>query len=213
MTAGFGQAGERCTSTSRVLVDRSLYPVFIRLLRDKLAAVVLGPGRAAGTTIGPLVSPDHRDSVLGDIASAVKQGARIEVGGGAPVDEALAHGCYVEPTILVDVTPEMDVWRHEIFGPVLILRPVDGLDQAIAEVNDSPYGLSAAVFTADLGAAQRFADEVDCGQVAVNTTTSGWDVHQPFGGFRDSGSPFKEQGAEALHFYTRVKTVAIHYDV
>jgi aldehyde dehydrogenase (NAD+) len=212
MTAGFGQAGERCTATSRVLVDRTVYPAFTRILRAKLATVTLGPGRAAGTTIGPLVSPDHRDSVLGDIASAVKQGARIEAGGGAPVDERLAHGCYVEPTILADVTPEMDVWRHEIFGPVLILRPVDGLDQAIAEVNDSPYGLSAAVFTADLGAALRFSDEVDCGQIAVNTTTSGWDVHQPFGGFRDSGSPFKEQGAEALHFYTRVKTVAIHYD-
>lgn len=105
----------------------------------------------------------------------------------------------------------MDIWRDEVFGPVLALRAVDSFDEAVDAVNDSAFGLAAAVFTRDLGAAHRFADRAECGQIAVNLTTPGWDVHHPFGGFRDSGSPFKEQGAEALRFYTRVKTVAIHF--
>lgn len=132
-------------------------------------------------------------------------------GGAAPREAEYAHGCYVSPTVLGDVTPEMAVWREEVFGPVVVLRPVDGFDEAVAEVNDSDFGLAAALFTRDLRAAHRFADEADCGQVAVNTATTGWDVHHPFGGFRDSGSAFKEQGTEALRFYTRVKTVAFNF--
>ncbi|MFI5897919.1 aldehyde dehydrogenase family protein [Actinoplanes sp. NPDC051513] len=210
VAASFGQAGQRCTATSRVLVEQAVHDEFLAALREKVAALRLGPGQEAETVVGPLVSRGHQDSVLGDIATAVKQGARVEVGGDAPAGD-LAHGCYVNPTILADITTEMDIWRHEVFGPVIVVRPVGGLDEAIAAVNDSKYGLSAAVFSDSLQAAYRFAEEVECGQIAVNTTTSGWDVHHPFGGFRDSGSAFKEQGVEALHFYTRVKTVAIHF--
>ncbi|MEU8798344.1 aldehyde dehydrogenase family protein [Spirillospora sp. NPDC048819] len=213
VAASFGQAGQRCTATSRVLVERAVYDRFTEILRVRVAGLRLGPGKDPGTVVGPLVSSSHRDGVLDDIARAVKQGARVEAGGDAPDSGDLAHGCYVTPTVLADVTPEMDVWRQEVFGPVLALRPVGGLDEAIAAVNDSDFGLAAAVFTRNLNAAYRFIDEVDCGQIAVNTTTSGWDVHQPFGGFRDSGSPFKEQGAEALRFHTRVKTYAIDFGV
>ncbi|WP_030442624.1 aldehyde dehydrogenase family protein [Actinoplanes subtropicus] len=208
VAAAFGQAGQRCTATSRVLVERAVYDPFLTMLRERVAALRLGPGQDSETAVGPLVSRAHQDGVLRDIAGAVKQGARVEVGGEAPAGE-LTHGCYVQPTILADVTTQMDVWRHEVFGPVLVIRPTGALAEAIAEVNDSRYGLAAAVFTGSLAAAYRFAEEVECGQVAVNTTTSGWDVHHPFGGFRESGSPFKEQGTEALHFYTRVKSVAI----
>ncbi|XVU29880.1 aldehyde dehydrogenase family protein [Actinoplanes sp. CA-054009] len=210
VAASFGQAGQRCTATSRVLVERSIADDFLAALKDRVAALRLGPGTEDGTAVGPLVSRGHQDSVLGAIATAVEQGARVELGGDAP-GGALAYGCYVNPTILAGVTTDMDVWTEEVFGPVVAVRAVDGLDQAIAEVNDSRYGLAAAIFTTSLSAAHRFLDEVECGQIAVNTTTSGWDVHQPFGGFRSSGSAFKEQGSEALHFYTRVKTVAITF--
>ncbi|MFF5078157.1 aldehyde dehydrogenase family protein [Actinoplanes sp. NPDC000266] len=210
VAASFGQAGQRCTATSRVLVERAVADDFLTALKDRVAALRLGPGNQDGTVVGPLVSRAQQDSVLGDIATAVKQGARVELGGDAP-GGPLAYGCYVNPTILAGVTTEMDVWSEEVFGPVVAVRVVDGIEQAIAEVNDSRYGLAAAIFTTDLTAAHRFLDEVECGQIAVNTTTSGWDVHQPFGGFRSSGSAFKEQGSEALHFYTRVKTVAINF--
>ncbi|WP_344490230.1 aldehyde dehydrogenase family protein [Glycomyces endophyticus] len=209
VAAGFGQTGQRCTATSRVLVEHSVHDRFAAILESKAAALAVGPGAEPETQCGPLVSPAQRDSVLADIALAVEQGAAVLLGGDVPA--AHPHGCFVNPTILTGVTPGMDVWRHEVFGPVVVLRAVADLDEAIDAVNDSDFGLAAAVFTRDLAAAHRFADEVECGQVAVNTTTSGWDVHQPFGGFRDSGSPFKEQGAEAVRFYTRVKTVAVRH--
>lgn len=110
----------------------------------------------------------------------------------------------------VESTESM-VWRDEIFGPVLAVARVTSVDEAIETVNDSPYGLSASIFTNDLDVALRFASEVDTGQVAVNRPTSGWDVHLPFGGFKDSGSLSKEQGIEGLDFYTRVKTVAVGF--
>ncbi|WP_217570390.1 aldehyde dehydrogenase [Streptomyces sp. GbtcB7] len=209
--AGFAQAGQRCTATSRVIVERPVYEEFTALLLAEATALRVGPGLAEGTTMGPLVSARQRDGVLSDIERAVKQGATVLVGGDQPGDEALSHGCYVNPTVLGDMTPELDIWREEVFGPVVALLPVDSFEEAVEAVNDSVFGLAAAVFTQNLGAAYRFVDEAECGQIAVNTTTSGWDVHHPFGGFRDSGSPFKEQGEEALRFYTRVKTVAVHF--
>lgn len=209
--AGFAQAGQRCTATSRVIVERPVYEEFTALLLAEATALRVGPGLAEGTTMGPLVSARQRDGVLSDIERAVKQGATVLVGGDQPRDESLSHGCYVNPTVLGDVTPQLDIWREEVFGPVVVLLPVDSFEEAVEAVNDSVFGLAAAVFTRNLGAAYRFADEAECGQIAVNTTTSGWDVHHPFGGFRDSGSPFKEQGEEALRFYTRVKTVAVRF--
>ena len=209
--ASFGQAGQRCTATSRVIVEAAVIERFTELLLAEVAVLRTGPGAAAGTTMGPLVSPQQRDGVLADIDLAVKQGAAVLTGGDRPEDEARRHGCYVNATVLADVTPEMNVWRDEVFGPVIALRTVGSFEEAVEAVNDSAYGLAAAVFTQNLTCAYRFVEEVECGQVAVNTTTSGWDVHHPFGGFRDSGSAFKEQGTEALRFYTRVKTVAFHF--
>src|SRR5690606_7425688 len=115
--------------------------------------------------------------------AAVGAGARLVCGGSAPTAEPLAHGCYVEPTLLADVTPEMAIWRDEVFGPVLAIAEADGFDAACAALNDSAFGLSASLFTTSLSSAHRFLDRADTGQVAVNLPTSGWDVHHPFGGF------------------------------
>lgn len=207
--ASFGQAGQRCTATSRVLVEDAVAEEFARLLVERVDEIRLGSGLDPATTVGPLVGPAHRDEVLTHIGRAREQGARIVTGGGAPADPALAGGCYVEPTVIADVVPEMAIWREEVFGPVVAMRRVGGLEEAIEAVNDSIYGLSAAVFTTSLANSARFVDAVDVGQVGVNLPTSGWDVHHPFGGFGESGSAFKEQGLEGLRFYTRVKTVAL----
>jgi aldehyde dehydrogenase (NAD+) len=207
-TAAFGQGGQRCTATSRVMVERAVADEFARLLMTRAQAIRLGPGLDPDTTMGPLVSEKHRSDVLDHIERARGDGARVLTGGAAPPDPELARGCYVHPTVLADVTPAMAIWREEVFGPVISVREVADLGDAIAAANDSVYGLSAALFTRDLSSAARFTVEVDAGQVAINLPTSGWDVHQPFGGFRESGSAFKEQGLEGLRFYTRVKTVA-----
>ncbi|MEU6141980.1 aldehyde dehydrogenase family protein [Streptomyces sp. NPDC047081] len=210
VAASFGQAGQRCTATSRVIVERPVYDEFTRLLVAEVEALRIGPGSDPATTLCPLSSPKQRDSVLADIDKALAQGATVLTGGAPDTEGERAHGCYVQPTVLAGVTPETAIWREEVFGPVIALLAVEDFASAVEAVNDSDFGLAAAVFTRDLASAYRFADEAECGQIAVNTTTPGWDVHLPFGGFRDSGTGYKEQGEEVLKFSTRVKTVAIN---
>ncbi|MDE3131254.1 MAG: aldehyde dehydrogenase family protein [Acidobacteriota bacterium] len=209
LAAAFGQAGQRCTATSRVIVDRSVAEQLLAKLVEGARRAKLGPGLSADTNIGPVVSRRHQGEVIEHLERARSEGAQILAGGGAPASPELANGCYVEPTVLAAVTPAMSIWRDEVFGPAIAVIECDGVAQAVELVNDSRYGLSAAVFTRDIGAAAYFEEHVDTGQVSVNLPTSGWDVHHPFGGFLDSGSAFKEQGLESLRFYTRVKTVAV----
>jgi aldehyde dehydrogenase (NAD+) len=209
VAASFGQAGQRCTATSRVIVDRGVVTELLPKLVEGARRPRLGPGLAPDTNIGPVVSRKHQAEVIEHLERARDEGAQILAGGGAPSAPELANGCYVQPTVIAGVTREMSIWRDEVFGPAIAVIECDGVEEAVQLVNDSQYGLSAAVFTRDLGAAAYFEEYVNTGQVSVNLPTSGWDVHQPFGGFLDSGSPFKEQGLEALRFYTRVKTIAV----
>jgi alpha-ketoglutaric semialdehyde dehydrogenase len=208
--AAFAQAGQRCTATSRLIVEESVAPALTERLRDRVAEIVVGPGLDPATTMGPLSYAAHRDGVLEHIERARKEGAEVIVGGGRPALDALSHGCYVQPT-LINVTPAQSLWRDEVFGPVLAITTATGFDDAVRLANDTAFGLAAAVFTGSLTSATRFLDEAEAGQVAVNLPTAGWDVHHPFGGFRESGSPFKEQGAPGLRFYTRIKTTAVRY--
>jgi len=210
VNAAFAQAGQRCTATSRLIVDVSAAAAFESRLRDAIAGIVVGPGLDPATTMGPLAYAAHRDGVLGHVERARREGGAVVAGGGRPAAGALAHGCYVEPT-LVNVAPGQSLWRDEVFGPVLAVATADGFDQAVRLANDTVYGLSAAVFTTSLTAANEFINLAEAGQVAVNLPTAGWDVHHPFGGFRESGSAFKEQGAPGLRFYTRIKTAAVRF--
>jgi aldehyde dehydrogenase (NAD+) len=206
--AAFAQAGQRCTATSRLLVAREVYDDVIDQLSAYCSKLRLGAGADQGTDMGPVISRSQQKAVLDAIELARKEGARVIFGGAAP-GGVLDNGCFVQPTLVTDVDPHMSVWRDEIFGPVLAVLPYDTLDEAIQATNDSVYGLAAAIFTRSLAATHRFIAEADVGQVAVNLATSGWDVHIPFGGFRNSGSAFKEQGFEAMQFFTRTKTVSI----
>jgi aldehyde dehydrogenase (NAD+) len=208
--AAFGQGGQRCTATSRLIAEDSIAPALLELVRQRAEACVLGPGLDPATTLGPLSTLGHRDGVLAHLERARSEGADVITGGGKPAGEALRYGCYAEPT-LVSVHPGQSLWRDEVFGPVLSVTTAGGFDEAVRLTNDSGYGLSAAVFTADLRRAGEFIDRAETGQVAVNLPTSGWDVHHPFGGFRESGSAFKEQGSPGLRFYTRIKTAAVRY--
>lgn len=208
--AAFAQAGQRCTATSRLIVDSAVAERFVEMLRVRAEACVLGPGLDPTSTLGPLATAEHRDDVLAHIERARAQGGDVVAGGARPGGEELRHGCFVQPTI-VSVDPRLALWQEEVFGPVLAVCPADGFDQAVELANDSRYGLAAAVFTRDLGLAYQFVERAEAGQVAVNLPTSGWDVHHPFGGFRDSGSPFKEQGTPGIRFYTRVKTAAVRF--
>jgi aldehyde dehydrogenase (NAD+) len=204
--AAFAQAGQRCTATSRVLVQRTV----LDQVRDGLVRAaqghVLGSGLEPGISMGPLVSPAQRDSVEGFIERAIAHGAARAT---APAEAPHEHGCFVAPTVLTDVDTSMEIWTEEVFGPVVALVAFNTLDEAIDLLNASKYGLAAALYTSDLAAAHTFAARADVGQVAVNLPTSGWDVHMPFGGFKSSGSGHKEQGQAGLDFYRKTKTVAM----
>jgi aldehyde dehydrogenase (NAD+) len=209
-SAAFAQAGQRCTATSRLIVEESVADSLTARLRAKVAEIVVGPGLDPATTMGPLSYAAHRDGVLEHIERARKEGAAVIAGGGRPAAAELGYGCYVEPT-LISVSPGQSLWRDEVFGPVLAVTTADGFDDAVRLANDTVYGLSASVFTTSLTSANRFIELAEAGQVAVNLPTAGWDVHHPFGGFRESGSAFKEQGGPGLRFYTRIKTAAVRF--
>ena len=209
-SAAFAQAGQRCTATSRLIADTAVAPALLAKLKEQLAKIVVGPGLDPATTMGPLSYAAHRDGVLAHIERARDEGAAVLAGGGRPAADSLVHGCYVEPT-LISVTPAQSLWRDEVFGPVLAVTTARSFDDAVRLANDTVFGLSAAVFTTSLTAANTFIERAEAGQVAVNLPTAGWDVHHPFGGFRESGSAFKEQGAPGLRFYTRIKTAAVRF--
>lgn len=205
----FGQSGQRCTATSRILVEDAVSVAFLDKLAARTRALQVGPGLEEGIDMGPVVDQKQMDRVLHYVDLGKREGAKVVVGGERLQGAAYGRGYFVAPTIFADVSPGMSIAQEEIFGPVVTLTAVGSLDEAIKAVNGTRYGLSAAIFTRDLEAAYRFAAEVDVGCVGVNLPTVGWDVHVPFGGFKDSGSAFKEHGLEGLQFYTRVKSVAM----
>lgn len=207
VAAAFGQTGQRCTATSRLLVERSIADDLRASLTAAVAMLRVGPGGDADTNVGPVVSRAAQREIVERVQAGVAEGATVVAS--APLSQDLPEvGAFVAP-MLLSTDADNSLWQEEIFGPILSMIEVDSLDEAITAVNRSAYGLSSAIFTRSLDAAFRFIDAVDTGQVSVNQPTSGWDVHQPFGGFKESGSAFKEQGLEALHFYSRVKTVAM----
>jgi acyl-CoA reductase-like NAD-dependent aldehyde dehydrogenase len=208
-SGSFAQAGQRCTATSRLIVQRGVASEVERRMAGHIAELRVGPGSEDGVDLGPVVNVVAQHEIEASVQSALDDGAeliaRTELG------ENARQGSFVAPGLLRTPTNSA-LWREEVFGPILGMTVVDDLDEAVAVVNDSAFGLSSAVFTTSLRSAHRFVDAVETGQVSVNQPTTGWDVHHPFGGFKDSGSPFKEQGLEALRFYTRVKTAAIRAD-
>ena len=208
IAGAFGQSGQRCTATSRILVAREIEEPFTTKLADAVSALRVGDGLDAETQVGPLVSAGQRDTVVGFVERAEQAGGVIRAQG-IVADGLQDAGFFVRPTLLTNVSNEAELWTDEVFGPVIATRTFETLDEAIGQVNASTYGLSAAIFTESLASSTKFTNQVNAGQVSVNLPTSGWDIHHPFGGFKDSGSGYKEQGTEVLNFYTRVKTVAV----
>lgn len=203
-----GLAGQACTGAGRVLVHESLHDSLVTRVVAKANALVIGPGDRAGVTMGPLVADSARDTVHAAVERAVADGATV-VCGGAPCDGELATGSFYPATVLTGVQPGTAMSCDEVFGPVIGFETIGGLDEAIASANAVDYGLSAAICTKDIGAAQRFAAEVQAGMVRVNRPTVGAAFNAPFGGVKQSGTgTHKEQlGPTVMDFYTVSRTV------
>jgi alpha-ketoglutaric semialdehyde dehydrogenase len=209
--SSFSLTGQACTGAGRILVDERVHDELLERVVRKATAHVLGPGDREGVTMGPLVDEHAVAAMEAAVAAAVGEGAAVATGGerAAGAGGDLAHGCFFPPTIVVDARPEMALSCNEVFGPVVGFERVSGLDEAIASANSVVYGLSAAICTRDLAAAQRFAAECQAGMVRINRPTVGAAFNAPFGGIKQSGTAtHKEQlGPTVMDFYTVMRTV------
>lgn len=199
--------GQLCIAQTRVLVPRRLQSAFVEALGAAMAAQVVGDPLADETKIGPLISRQQLGRVTGYIDAGRAEGAKVAVGGGLPsMPGELAAGWFVEPTLFYDVDNSMRVAREEIFGPVMAVIPFDDEDDAVAIANDSPYGLSGSVWSADRDRATAIARRVRTGMVSVNGAPQAFGT--PFGGFKQSGVG-REMGPEGFAAYLETKSIAL----
>ncbi len=200
--AGFSHAGQSCISTQRVLVHQDIVEAFTSRLVDEVATLVVGDPLDDDTEVSALISSAERDRVKSWIDEAADQGAKVAIGG------ELDDNGVLLPTVLTNVTPDMEVCRGEVFGPVVAVASYDTLDDAIALANDTRYGLQAAIFTNRLGDAMRAFNSLDFGGVLVNEVPTWRADQQPYGGLRDSGNT-REGPAYAIREMTEIRMVVL----
>jgi acyl-CoA reductase-like NAD-dependent aldehyde dehydrogenase len=210
--AGFGLTGQACTATSRVIVENTVLEPFLERLVTRTKGLQVGNGLSPGVEMGPAVSKAQLETDLEHIRIAQSEGARLACGGRQLTDGDLAHGYFIEPTVLRDVTPAMRIAREEVFGPVVAVMAVDDFEGALRVANGVNVGLSASIVTRNLKKAMVYAERIEAGVVKINQISTGLALQAPFGGVKQSSTDsFKEQGASALDFYTRIKTVYLDY--
>jgi aldehyde dehydrogenase (NAD+) len=202
--AGIISSGQVCAAITRVLVPRERQQELLDAMVSMFEGIKVGDPADADTVLGPLAAERQRDRVEEYIRIGIEEGARLVTGGGRP--EGLATGWYVEPTIFADVDNKMRIAQEEIFGPVVVVIPFDSIDEAVDIANDSPYGLSGAVYARDEELATSIARRVRTGQISVNSW--GMCVTQPFGGYKQSGLG-REGNVEGLMPYLETKLIQL----
>jgi aldehyde dehydrogenase (NAD+) len=210
--AGFGLTGQACTATSRAIVDRKVLGPFVEKLTVKARALKVGNGLAPGVEMGPAVNQQELDGNFHHIEGALKEGARLVTGGQRLTEGDSAHGFFMQPTVLTDVTPGMKIASEEVFGPVVAVMAVDGFEEALSVANGVDVGLSASIVTRDLKKAMVYAERIEAGVIKINQISTGLALQAPFGGVKKSSTDsFREQGAGAIEFYSKLKTVYLDY--
>lgn len=209
ISGGLRSTGQKCTATSRVIIQSAVYEEFKEKLLIKVKNLKIGSGLDGGTWMGPCASESQLNTVLSYIDKGLLEGATLLYGGNRLEGEELKHGFYVQPTLFENVKTYMTIAQEEIFGPVLALIKVDTFEEALTIANDVKYGLSASIFTRNIGNMLSFINDMDAGLVRVNSESAGVELQAPFGGMKQSSSHSREQGQAAIEFFTSIKTVFI----
>ena len=206
---GFGTTGQRCTAASRIVVHKKVYQKFIEKFKTAASRLKVGDGLQKGTDVGPVINESQFNKILKYIEIGKKEGAKLILGGKAYQKGNCSKGYFIDPTIFTEATPEMRIAQEEIFGPVVSVIKAENLKDAIQIVNDTPYGLSSALYTQDVNSSAIAERDLDTGIVYINASTIGAEIHLPFGGIKHSGYGRKEAGGRggALDTYSRWKVI------
>ncbi len=202
---GFFQTGQRCTASSRVIVEDAVHDAFVEKLAAKAQSLKVGGALAEGTQVGPANSARQLEQNFRYVGIACDEGGRLAAGGERALAETQGH--FMQPTVIADTAPDMRINNEEVFGPVVSTVRVKDYDAALEVANRGTFGLSAGIVTTSLSKARDFRKNIKAGMVMVNLPTAGVDYHVPFGGTRGSSYGGREQGFAAVDFYTQIKTV------
>ncbi|HZR33371.1 MAG TPA: aldehyde dehydrogenase family protein [Terriglobales bacterium] len=207
----FGTTGQRCTATSRIILQKGIYGEFTNRLVERARKLKIGNGLDETTDMGPAINEGQLKTDLKYVEIGKNEGARLLCGGNRLTSGEYQHGWFMEPTVFGDVDPKMRIAQEEIFGPVVSLIPCDGMEDAIEIANSVQYGLSSSIYTRDVNKAFVSVRDLEAGITYVNAPTIGAEVHLPFGGVKATGNGHREGGIGAIDFYSEWKSVYVDY--
>ena len=208
---GFGTTGQRCTATSRIIVQKGIYGDFIERYVERAKALKVGNGLDETVEMGPAINENQLKTDLSYVDIGKAEGARLKCGGKRLDKGEYQNGYFIEPTVFVDVDRKMRIAQEEIFGPVVSIIPCDDLEDAIEIANGIEYGLSSALYTKDVNRAFTAMRDLDAGITYINAPTIGAEVHLPFGGVKATGNGHREGGLGAIDFYSEWKSIYVDY--
>jgi aldehyde dehydrogenase (NAD+) len=211
INGAFFSTGQKCTACSRAVIERAIYEPLVEKLIEKTRKLKVGNGLEQGVQIGPAVDADQLKTDLEYIEIAQKEGAKLLCGGNRLSGAGYDKGYFIEPTIFSGVSSEMRIAQEEVFGPVLALMVAEDFDDAVRLANDVKFGLSASIISKDLTRVHQFINRIEAGLITVNLPTAGVEYQLPFGGTKESSYGMREQGPQALDFYTETRTVYLKY--
>ncbi|HUZ47701.1 MAG TPA: aldehyde dehydrogenase family protein [Terriglobia bacterium] len=211
VNGAFFSTGQKCTACSRAIIEKDIYEALVEKLVAKTRKLKVGNGLEAGIQIGPAVDESQLKTDLEYIEIAKKEGAKLLCGGNRLTGGAYDKGYFVEPTLFDNVKPEMRIAQEEVFGPVLALMPANDFEDAMRLANGVKFGLSASIVSRDLTRVHQFINGIEAGLITINLPTAGVEYQLPFGGTKESSFGMREQGPQALDFYTESHTVYMKY--
>jgi aldehyde dehydrogenase (NAD+) len=207
----FGTTGQRCTATSRIIVQKGVYNEFVERLVERAKTLKIGNGLDESIDMGPAINESQLTTDLKYVGIGKDEGAKLLCGGNRLDSGEYQHGWFMQPTVFGDVDRKMRIAQEEIFGPVVSVMPCDGLEDAISIANDIEYGLSSSIYTRDVNRAFQAMRDLYAGITYINAPTIGAEVHLPFGGVKATGNGHREGGIGAIDFYTEWKAVYVDY--